>query len=157
MTIKGIFFDLFGTLLIYSNNAWSVWFSVFYNCLNEYGLEISKNSFAKLCNGFFGKPEPSIQDDKLTVYEHRIKDFSINLDLELEKQWIKNVATLCVNAFQKQVKLDPDTLPVLKTLKENKILAIVSNFDHPPHIHNILFNLNIKRFFNSIIISLWQL
>ena len=49
--------------------------------------------------------------------------------------------------------LDPDTIPVLNTLKKSKVLALVSNFDHPPHIYSILSKFNLKHFFDSIIIS----
>ncbi|MFX1259527.1 MAG: HAD family hydrolase [Promethearchaeota archaeon] len=155
MTIKGFFFDIYGTLLIYNNmsEAWTEWVSIFYKSLKNHGLELSKELFALHCDGFFGKPEPPAQKGELTIFERRINVLCKNLGLELKKKGIQDVATSCINAWQKFISLDPDTLPVLKTLKKNKILAVISNFDHPPHIYSLLSDLNLYEFFDSIIIS----
>ena len=47
MKFKGIFFDFYGTLVIYNDNtkAWADWISTFYNCLQNYGLGLSEESF----------------------------------------------------------------------------------------------------------------
>ena len=156
MKIKGIFFDLYGTLLIYNNmsEAWSEWFSVFYNCMKKFGMiEISKDKFANHCEGFFGKDEPTLQNDNLTLYEHRIQALGINLGLELEIGEIQYTATSCVSAWQKYVTLDPNTKPVLNALKKNKKIALISNFDHPPHIKTLLSDMGLNEYFDSITIS----
>ena len=59
MELKGVFFDLYGTLLVPKNSrkAWKNWFDTFYKLMNRYGLNISKTDFADGCNGFFTQTE----------------------------------------------------------------------------------------------------
>ncbi|MFX0082050.1 MAG: HAD family hydrolase [Candidatus Hodarchaeota archaeon] len=153
--MRGIFFDLFGTLLIYTNSrkAWEDWLLVLYENFKKFGLNEIKKSFAMKCNGFMKKPIPNYNKLNLTIFEQRIYTFSIELNLEIELEEIRRIANDAVNAWQKYVPLDPDAIPMLNTLKKSKTLALVSNFDHPPHIYSILSSLKLKHFFDSIIIS----
>lgn len=155
MEIKGIFFDLYGTLLIYNDNpkAWADWISTFYNILKNHGLESSIESFAIKCDGFFGKNEPPPQNDGLTIYERRIQRLCRELSLNLSNNELRFTANSCLNAWHEYVSLDPDTIPVLKEFKKNKKIALISNFDYPPHIYSVLFDMNLYRFFDSIVIS----
>ena len=151
MKIKGVFFDLFGTLFIYDNmiQAWSDWLTTFYDGLKSFGLKISKKSFAKQCDGFFEKREPPSNDDDLTIFERRIKALVIDLGLDLRNDQLSKLANSCVNAWQKYVLLDSDAILVLKTLIKNKTMAIISNFDHPPHVYELLLKNKLKHYFES--------
>lgn len=155
MNVKGIFFDLYGTLLIYSDMsaAWSDWFSALYKSLKVYGLSMSQESVVTYCNRFFGNPAPPPQDDGLTIFERRIQRLGVDLGLNLGLEEVQMIATSCVSSWQKYVFLDPDAIPVLQTLQAYKSLALISNFDHPPHIYSLLSSLNLTKFFKIIIIS----
>ena len=54
---------------------------------------------------------------------------------------------------KKHISLDPEAHSVLRTLHRSKKLALVSNFDHPPHVHSVLSKLNLTPYFDSVIIS----
>ena len=153
--MRGVFFDLFGTLLIYTNSrkAWEDWLLVLYENFKKFGLNEPKKSFAMTCSGFMNKPKPNFSNLNLTIFEQRIYALTIELNLELKLEEIRRISNDAVNAWQKYVPLDPDTIPVLNTLKKSKILALISNFDHPPHIYSLLSTFKIKHFFDSIIIS----
>ncbi|MFX1337757.1 MAG: HAD family hydrolase [Promethearchaeota archaeon] len=155
MKINGIFFDLYGTLLIYKDNpkAWEDWISTFYNCLKNYGLNLPIESFATKCDGFFGRDEPSLQNDGLTIYERRIQRLCKDLSLNLNNNQLRFTANSCLNAWHEYVSLDPETIPVLKEFKKNKKIALISNFDFPPHIYSLLRDMKLYRYFDSIIIS----
>ena len=156
MKIKGVFFDLYGTLLIYGNMsaAWSDWLSALYDCLRKHGLSMSKESFAQHCDSFFGRPEPASQNDGLTVAERRTQALCVDLGLALRsREILQETATTVPNAWQRHISLDPDTLPVLQTLKPKKTLALISNFDHPPYIYSLLSELGLAGFFDTVIIS----
>lgn len=155
MRNKGIFFDLYGTLLIYGDmpSAWSDWLSVFYDRLWACGLLLSKEEFAEHCHGFFKRPEPPCREDGLTVYERRIRAFGAELGLDLKITEVREVAALCARSWQKHISLDPDALPVLRKLKPKKTLALISNFDHPPHVHALLSELGLVELFEAIVIS----
>ncbi|MFW9939746.1 MAG: HAD family hydrolase [Candidatus Thorarchaeota archaeon] len=153
--MQGVFFDLFGTLMIYSNSrkAWEDWLRVLYENFKKFGLNEEKESFAMKCNGIMNKPEPNYRNLNLTIFEQRIYSLTIELNLEIKHEEISRIANDAVNAWQKYVSLDPDAISVLNALKKNKTLALISNFDHPPHIYSLLSNLKLKHFFDIIIIS----
>lgn len=152
---KGVFFDLYGTLLVYGDMraAWSDWLTAFYERLSECGLSMSKESFAWRCDGFFGRPEPPSRDDGLTVLERRIQALCAELGLDLSSLEIKETAAECVEAWQEHISLDPDARPVLEALRPTKTLALISNFDHPPHVHRLLSNFGLAGFFGAVVVS----
>ncbi len=153
--IKAIFFDLYGTLLICENfsAAWADWFATFYDCLKKYGLSLTKHEFKVECDNFFGKQNPIIQKENFTVFEKRILSLCNDIGLALNDNQIQETALACVNNWQDHMKLDAEAIAVLKILKEKFSLALISNFDHPPHVHSLLTDLQIRNLFDSIIIS----
>ncbi len=155
MMLKGVFFDLYGTLLIPKNSkkAWKNWFVTFYKLMRIYGLKSSKKKFSMECNGFFSRTEPKENDVGLTIYENKIRDFAIDLNLKLEKSEVKKIANDSVNAWHKCIIIDPETLPLLEMLENKKSIALITNFDHPPYIYSILSKYQLTKYFEFIAIS----
>jgi len=155
MIIKGVFFDLYGTLLIYNDvsDAWSDFLSEFYICLQNHGLSIPKETFAGRCERFFEKDEPPERKDGLTVFERRIQVLCSELEVNIGVADIKHIATTIVNTIQQRHYLDPDCYPVLETLQQHKILALISNFDHPPHVYALITKLGLEEFFTAVVVS----
>jgi putative hydrolase of the HAD superfamily len=155
MNIKGVFFDLYGTLLIYGdmNAAWSDWLSGLYENLCHHGLSVSKQSLTLRCDAFFSKKEPPLNNDGLTIFERRIASLCADLNMSLENETVSQIAADIANAWQEYVALDPEAISVLKKLSSDKSLALISNFDHPPHIYCALSKLGIDKFFNAVVIS----
>ena len=155
MIINGIFFDLYGTLLVYGNMdiAWSDWLREFHGQLKLRGLTRSIESFAQTCDRFFGKDEPTPRQHNLTVFEQRIQNLCFDLQLSLTPRDIKEVANKVANTWQEHIPLDAEVSHVLHTLHSSKKLALVSNFDHPPHVHSVLSRLGLTHFFDSVVIS----
>ena len=153
--IKGVFFDLFGTLLIYTDmqKAWEKWLQALYVGFEECGLDIPQKSFALKCDGFLAKTEPVINNHELTIYEKRIYSLGLELNLQLEIEDIREMVNNTINAWQKYVPLDPDTIPVLEVLKKSKTLALITNFDHPPYVYSLLTDMKLANFFSSVTIS----
>ncbi|MFX1600986.1 MAG: HAD family hydrolase [Promethearchaeota archaeon] len=155
MSIKGVFFDLYGTILIPKNNkkAWNNWLITFYKLMRNNGLKQSRRYFANMCSSFFTREEPEELDKNLTVYENRIKRFAVDLDLRLETLEIKKIANNCVNSFHKYITIDPEAIPLLKILRNKKSLALITNFDHPSYIYSILAKYQLMKYFKCITIS----
>ena len=155
MHLKGIFFDLYGTLLVYGNmkQAWSDWLSTFYDMLKKRGLNLPKDSFALECDGFFSKVAPVEDEINLTELERRIRSLGKRLNLELDKDQLRPIADTIASAWQTHISIDPDTIPVLRALKQNNKIGLVSNFDHPQHVRNMLVQYGIETFFDTIVIS----
>ena len=129
------------------------WLNEFYEQLRLRGLTRSIESFAKTCDQFFGKSEPTPRQHNLTVFEQRIQNLCSDLKLNLTSEDIKEIANKIANAWQKHISLDSEALHVLRTLHRSKKLALVSNFDHPPHVHSVLNKLGLTHFFHSVVIS----
>jgi putative hydrolase of the HAD superfamily len=155
MIIKGVFFDLYGTLLIHGNMsaAWSDWLAEFYVCLKRYGLSIPEETFAERCDRFFSQKEPPKQEDDLTIFERRIQALCSELELGMKVAEIKHTATTIANAWQKYLSLDPECHPVLEALQQHKVLGLISNFDHPPHVRAVVRELGLEKFFTAVVIS----
>jgi putative hydrolase of the HAD superfamily len=155
MSFKGVFFDLYGTLLLYGDMlvAWFDWLSALYEQMTACGLSITKEAFAVQCDGFFEKPPPPERDDGLTVYERRIESLAVGLGLKLSEMVVSKAADASVSAWQKSITIDPNALDVLGALRARKTLGLVSNFEHPPHIYLLLSRLGLARLFDTVVVS----
>lgn len=156
MSTQGIFFDLYGTLLIYGDmkQAWNDWLAAFYDLLKAQGLNSSRTAFSQACDGFFSAPAPAGKDDHLTDLERRILRLCATLDLQPETASLRDIADRIAAAWQSHVSIDPEAKPVLMDLKRrNKTVGLVSNFDHPPHVRRILSENGWATAFDTIVIS----
>ena len=153
--IRGVFFDLYGTLFVYGDmkKAWADWLHHFHISLSNLGLTLSEEEFAKECNRFFGRIEPALTEQNLTIFEKRIKSLCTSLEIKVCDEDVASIADLIAGKWQESIKLDQDTIPVLKELKKGKILGLVSNFDHPPHVRRYLSKYGLDHLFETIIIS----
>ena len=155
MDKKGIFFDLYGTLFIFGDmtTAWNDWANTYYETLTKCGHKIQKDNLYESLSGFFSKPRPDIDNQELTLYEYRLRNHCSSINLELATDELQQLSASTITAWQNHILLDNETIPVLKKLKENFTIALVSNFDHPPHIYSLLSNLELISLFDEIIIS----
>jgi HAD superfamily hydrolase (TIGR01549 family) len=154
--VKGVFFDLYGTLLILGDmkRAWSDWSEVLHACLCPPEMAVTRESFGDCCHQFFGKEEPAAETgDGLTVFERRIRRLAASLGSQIELPLLKETANRAVNEWQIHVQLDPDAPAVLSGLAQSKTLALISNFDHPPHAHRVLRETGLASYFKTTVIS----
>jgi putative hydrolase of the HAD superfamily len=156
MSVQGIFFDLYGTLLVYGNmkKAWSDWLSTFYHLLKKQGLNTSEETFSQECDGFFSATAPAGNENHLTVLERRIQRLCLRLNHQLPKEELSHIADTIAEAWQTHISIDPEAMPVLRALKQNKkTVGLVSNFDHPPHVRRVLSRNGLESIFDTAIIS----
>jgi len=151
--IKGVFFDLYDTLIITGEKTASGWISEFYSCLREHGLSISKEEFTDRCHGFFSNAEPVRRNDSLTVYERRIEALCTGLGVGIDTDGIRRTATKTINAANSNCYPDPECHPVLGTLYRQKTLALITNYDHSPYIKAVLRKHDLEKYFKTIVIS----
>jgi putative hydrolase of the HAD superfamily len=155
MTFKGVFFDLYGTILVYGDvqAAWADWLATFYERLTTSGLSTSQEAFAERCDGFFSRPAPPVQEDGLTVYERRIGAFAVELGLDLSDLQIQKTADATIEAWDKYMALDPEAKDVLSTLRRTRTIGLISNYDHPPHVYLLLARLGLAALFDVVVVS----
>jgi putative hydrolase of the HAD superfamily len=59
-----------------------------------------------------------------------------------------------VAIWHREIRIDDETVDILNFLKRmDKKIALVSNFDHPPYLRNLLKEHQIDAYFDSIVIS----
>lgn len=133
--------------------AWESWFETLYNCFVLRGLKQSKEQFSTIADGFFSEREPNTSFKGSTVFERRISRISKRVELSLTDEDLKEIASKCVSSWQKFVRIDSKAYEVLSWLNKRVPLALVSNFDHPPHIRTELTRYKLIEFFQVITIS----
>ncbi|MCX8052765.1 MAG: HAD family hydrolase [Armatimonadetes bacterium] len=155
MKVKGVFFDLYGTLVTLADvrAAWWDWLTALHSTLVEHGLSLDRDEFAGRCDGFFSKPEPEQIDDGFTVYERRMSAHLAELGLVLEPQHMRRAAMAALNAWHAHARLDPEARDVLADLSKNRKLALISNFDQASHVHEFLANEGLTAFFDVVVVS----
>ena len=155
MPVRGVFFDLYGTLLNYDNLnlAWKDWLNSLYGEFTQSGIQISPDDFSVACRGFyddltFFRRQAS---DHLTVFEERIKRLADKLGVSLSD--IHATADNCAAAWQRHISIDHQAEPLLRELKNDRTLTLVSNFDHPPHVRRLLKQSGWISLFDHVVIS----
>lgn len=132
--------------------AWADWLDAFYAGLIPLGLSLSKAAFGQCCDGFFAREEPP-PGNGLTLFERRMQHVAHGLGLKIPLRQITALADGMADAWQRRVRLDPQTPETLRRLRQTKTLALISNYDHPPYLHRLLRGHKLDGFFHTIIIS----
>ena len=153
--IRGVFFDLYGTLLRYGDMeaAGESWYHAIRRELIDSGHAFDEETLLRLCEEFLLQSEPPEQDDGLTVYERRMRELVGELGLELEVEELRRVSEASIAAWHAYTQLDPEAKSVLSELQGHYKLALISNFDHPPHVHRLLDELALRPFFDAVVVS----
>lgn len=153
--IRGVFFDLYGTLFCYGDMeaAGESWFHAIRRELIACGRAFDEETLIRVCEEFLLQPEPLVQDDGLTVYERRIRELVGELGLELDLETLRQISEASVAAWHAYTPLDPEAKSVLGELQGRYKLALISNFDHPPHVHRLLDVLALRPFFDAVVVS----
>lgn len=154
--IKGIFFDLFGTLFIYGDmqKSWADWLHGLYTPLvEEAGLTCTKDIFAQHCNGFFAEDKQPPYHPNLTLYERRLHALCQVLDIQPSTATFNRAISESIQPWQNHVPLDPKAIPILQKLKTQYTLGLISNFDHAPYVHALLQEHNLTPLFKTIVVS----
>ena len=153
-SVKGVFFDLYGTLLVLNDTgkSWKDWAKTYYGLIkNKAGL--SFDDFSRSCNGMFSHKAARDPSGDLTTYETRLRNHLAGLSVTVSRAELRKIADETPRAWQKCISLASDAIPTLKKLKETRKLALISNFDHTPHLHYTLKQFGLDGFFDPVIVS----
>ena len=154
MKTKGVLFDLYGTLVVYGDmeKAWNAWYDVIYETFQTSGLQLSHERFRPYCVGFFEKPEPPGNDD-LSVVERRLQRLAGEMGTVIPKEKAVMAIERSIDVWHDQVRLDPEAPEVLEKIRSKRSLALVSNFDYAPYVHNLLEKWKLSPLFDAILVS----
>lgn len=151
---KGVFFDLYGTLLVFndaqkSNSDWEL---SYYKFISQY-IDSSLADVQKICKDIL---ESNVEKDKLlglTTYETKINLWLKKLGIEISREELKKFADETTSVWQANITLASDVAFVLEELQKTYKLALITNFDHTRHINKVVARHNLNHYLDPIIIS----
>ena len=152
--IHGVFFDLYGTLFIYGDmqSGWTDLIATFRRAVMAKGCAISSEMITSYYQLVMSRPpQPSM--DGTSRFEHQLEDVCREIGVRLTDYELGELADQCVNAWHKYTHLDPQSLPLLKTLRQTCHTALITNFDYPTHVKRILRETELAPLFDVTLIS----
>jgi putative hydrolase of the HAD superfamily len=151
---KAVFFDLYGTLLDYNDMEKSnkIWLDKFYE-LTGLPNNLSYNTIHEICKKVLLDDFNKNEHDSLTTYESKIKFHFENYGISFNREKLKEIADESLICWQENITLSEDVIPVLQKLKQNKKLALISNFDHTPHVKKVIAKHELHVYLDPILIS----
>ncbi|MBN1647190.1 MAG: HAD family hydrolase [Spirochaetales bacterium] len=156
-TKKAILFDLFGTLFIYSDEktAWDQWISFLWKNMSDFGLRLDKKEFeAHFADYFNIRIDTDLAHKKqLTRHEKRLVQTCRTLAVSMPLDEIKKMAIGSLRAWTSDFTLENGTADLLYSLGQTRKIALVSNFDHAPFVHELLAENGLHNCFDVITVS----
>jgi putative hydrolase of the HAD superfamily len=155
MPLRGIFFDLYGTLLAYGDmrQAWDDWLATLHAGLESQGLTVDRAAFAIRCDRFFERAEPPDGADGSTPLDRRLRELCRTFGLFPGAAALREIGEAAAEAWQAHVTVDPEAGSILRMFRGGRVLALVSNFDHPPHVRKVLSRHALAEAFGAIVVS----
>ena len=155
MKTRGVLFDLYGTLIIYGDmeKAWNSWYEVIYGAFCDSGLHMAVDQFRPYCEGFFERPEPSCEAAERSVVERRLQRLAREVQVKLPQELALQAIERSIDVWHDYVTIDPAAHDVLTEIGRTRSLALVSNFDYAPYVHDLMVRLELEPLFDTILVS----
>lgn len=134
------------------SRAFSLWHEDLAHALKDLGQDLSPHKVSRLCKKFFS--DPVEEDSRYTEYEIRLRHLAEAAGSTPDANWIRHTAAISMNRWQRHIPINPQTRPLLETLRANGIrIGIISNFQHAPHVRKVLRRNGLIPLLDAIIIS----
>lgn len=147
-------FDLYGTLLVFADfdKTHQLWLEALHDLVGEAG-NFSLEESAAMGNRILhsrarGKPT------ELSTYEGKMDLEFRRLGISVSRARLREIADRTLAAWQRGIKLADDAKHVLAELRVLGLrTALITNFDHGPHVRQLLAALGLGPLFDAIFIS----
>lgn len=154
--IRGIGFDLFGTLVLQEHFTLEQSLDTLVASLLSSGLPCEKDSFVQAYRDVNRRLfAQAAQDGRETHNRFWVAGALQALGQEIQPSdpRIDCAVTAYFEPFIECCRLIPGTREMLERLAGTYDIGLVSNFTHPPAVDSILERLDIRRFFDAILVS----
>ena len=153
--IRGVFFDLHGTLLISDDisRAWDEWREAFHGCMVDCGLKTSIEEFQIEVEGLFEKPEPDYNAPGLSVFERRVMELCSRHGLEMDRKYMGGMVDHIIGVWYRDMYMDPEAQAVIDALRPRYRISLITNWDHASWIRRWLTESDVGGWFEDIVIS----
>ena len=155
MVVEALFFDLYGTLMVRVPDAPSgpATGRVLIAAVGDLDIDASTLNADTVVEELWQFTGP-FSDGEGTPFETRLAGFlNFRLHCELSPLNLRQAADAVCAKWERGYQVDPDAHPVLERLGELFPLGLVSNFDHPPHVHRQLSWTGLQQHFATIVVS----
>jgi putative hydrolase of the HAD superfamily len=155
-TVKGIGFDLFGTLVLQERFSFEQCLDALYNSLQASGFALDKDTFVttyRQVNRHL--MEQTTRDGCETHNRLWVAGAlqALGYAVDPGDARVGQAVDAYFEPFVQSCRLIPGTYDMLASLAGRYRLGLVSNFTHPPAVEKILARVGLERFFDEIIIS----
>jgi HAD superfamily hydrolase (TIGR01549 family) len=158
MPIKAVLFDMFDTLMLIEKNHefYSPSLMRMYHFLVRKGIEVPfekfNSTYIEIRDGLYQKADLNWEEPHFNVrVAETLQKLGYNYDVS--NPVVAEATSEFCDEFMKYVRIDSDTVFVLKKLHGKYRLGIISNFAIPECVHKLLQKAGIEQFFDVIVVS----
>ena len=153
--IRGVFFDLHGTLLLSDDvdAAWENWVQAFHSEMALKGATVTLDEVKIHLETLFNAPEPEYREPGMTLFMRRIKALGHTLGVDIPSSEIRPLVDSIIRVWHDGMYLDAEVKGVLEALRPRYKLALVTNWEHTPRIYELLSELGIEGLFDAVVVS----
>jgi HAD superfamily hydrolase (TIGR01509 family) len=153
--IKGVFFDLHGTLLLSDDvdHAWETWVHAFHDEMIQRGATVTFDEFKVYLANLFESDAPGFDEPGFTLFMRRTKELGQRLGVEIPSDEIRPMVDRLVRLWHRGMYLDPETVEVLSILRKRYVVGLITNWEHTPRIFELVDELGMHGLFDSIVVS----
>ena len=153
--IRAVLLDLFGTVVAYGDveeGTRLAWEGV-YAIVKELGANPPFDAFSARWQEHLTRPLAPGEDMAETPFISKLLRLFRAYHLPEDYAAARRAGEACLKGWESFLALTPDTIPTLRALHERYALALVSNFDHPPYVHQMLRTMELEPCFDYIVVS----
>ena len=153
--IKAVLLDLFGTVVGYGDvleGTRLAWEGI-YAVLQSLGTTVPYERFAPDWQTQLTTPVAPEEEMAETPFLDKMLRLFRSHGLPPDAAAAKIAADRCLAGWDAHITLPEDTIPTLRALRKNYAVALVSNFDHPPYVHDLLSRHRLAGLFDHVTIS----
>jgi len=153
--IRGVFFDLHGTLLLSDDvdAAWENWVQAFHSEMTAKGARATLEEFKIHLDSLFNASEPEYRAPGMTLFMRRVKTLGHALGVDIPSPEIRPLVDSIIRVWHDGMYLDAEAKRVLETLRRRYKVGLVTNWEHTPRIHELLAELGIEDLFDAVVVS----
>jgi putative hydrolase of the HAD superfamily len=156
VTVKGIGFDLFGTLVLQERFSFEPCLDNLYHSLLRSGFALERPRFIEVYRQVSRRfIDQATADGRETHNRFWVAGALHAMDYEVAAgdPRVQQAVEAYFEPFITCCQLIPGTREMLTTVADEYRLALVSNFTHPATVEHILARLGLESFFDEILIS----
>ncbi len=153
--VRAVLFDLFGTVIAYDQveeGTYQAWAGV-HRVAQRLGLQMDYEPFAAEWQRQFESRLAPEDDRDASVFVGKIMRLFRSLGLPEDREAADEAATACLAAWGAHVSVPADAVPTLEALHHRCRLALVTNFDHPPFVYEIMAQRGLAGRFDAVVVS----